>query len=173
MKKTQLWYLDFIFAVTMFTLILIMGFRYIANSHLIPGKETDSVLLEADIISQSLMTSGIPVNWTVDYVIVPGITTHNILNLTKIESLKNLTCSNYTHLKYMMGIKSDFIIYFEDQNRTILNLTNQSFIGRPGYTPESINNSLPEGLVTIVRYIGYKHDDIADIISMKVMVWQE
>jgi hypothetical protein len=43
----------------------------------------------------------------------------------------------------------------------------------PDYSPNDIGNIDPKDIITITRYLVYKHDDIAEVIAMKVVVWQE
>jgi len=42
-----------------------------------------------------------------------------------------------------------------------------------GATVNDIKALDPEKIITITRYLTYKHDDISEIISMKVVLWQE
>ena len=114
-KKTQIWYFDFIMGVTIFTLILIVAFRFVTSNLYIPGKETNTILSEANVLSDSLLTPGVPANWTQDLVEIPGIVDeNNALNITKLGYLVNLTNNNSNHVKNLFDITSDFLIYFED-----------------------------------------------------------
>lgn len=120
-KKTQIWYFDFIMGVTIFTLILIVAFRFVTSDLYIPGKETNAVLTEARRVSETILTSGIPVNWSEDTVLIPGIIDEgNVLNITKLEKLINMTNKSSNKVKQLFGIKSDFLVYFEDMDNNIL-----------------------------------------------------
>lgn len=172
-NKSQIWYMDFVMGVTIFTLIVILAFKFLSDTTYIPGKETNYVLIDSDKISNSLLTPGVPPNWTQEYVVAIGIMSKsNVLNTTKLDFFKNMTIKDYENVKYLFGVESDFIIFFENNN-TLINITNQTFIGKPGITLSSLYATNPENRLTISRYVVYRHDNIADIISLKVLTWQE
>jgi len=169
--KSQLWYFDFILGLTIFTLILLVSYRYIGNSYVISGKDVNSVMSESNKLSETLMTSGLPTNWTQDNVVSIGIVTDNVLNITKLDQFKNMTNSDYTNVKNMFGLRSEFIVFFHDKDGNLLNVTDQEYIGS-GYTLEDVEDFFKEEMVYVTRYTTYKHDDIAQIISLKVVMWQ-
>jgi len=168
--KSQIWYMDFIIALSMFTLFMIFSFKYITDTTIIQGKETHFMLDEADSLSEALMTEGIPSNWTVDYVITPGIISNNQLNLTKLENLANLTNEDYDNVRNIFSMTSDFIIYF--QNKTDIVSLSSSDVGNPGFDITAVEAADPEEIVHITRYVTYKHDDIAEILAMEVVLWR-
>ncbi len=171
--KAQLWYLDFIIGVTLFVIILIVSFRYV-TTNVLSGKEASHAPIDADKISEYLVSEGIPKNWTEDDIVIIGITSgDNMINLTKVELFKNMSQSDYNNVKFLFGISSDFIISFQDSSGNLLNLTNQTYIGKPGITLSDLSSTDPNNLMTIMRYLVYKHDGISEIVGMKVIVWQE
>lgn len=171
-KNSQIWYIDFVLALTLFIITLLISLRYITNNYMISVKDTSPLLVEADKVSQSLLTAGIPDNWTAEYVTSIGIAPENILNLSKAEAFYNLSINDYEHTKFLLGIKSDFMVYFVDKNETIINLTNSSFITKANYSIQNITGLDPGELVTLNRYIVYRHDDISEIANMRIILWQ-
>ncbi len=149
-KKNQIWYFDFIMGVTIFTLILIIAFKFVTSNFYIPGKETNNVLSEAEKLSETLLTMGIPTNWTEDTVLIPGVVDKgNILNTTKLQYLINLTNKNSNKVKNLFGIKSDFLVYFEDKEGNVL----------WGFDNYKGNDTLENGLIA---YYKLNNNDFSD-----------
>ncbi|MBN1502429.1 hypothetical protein JW930_02715 [Candidatus Woesearchaeota archaeon] len=171
--KSQIWYTDFIMATTMFLLVLVLSFHYITTNYIITAKETNQVVVEADKLSASLVSPGIPANWTNESVVSIGIAADSVLNITKLSYLWNMTSTHYETTKYTLGIKSDFLIYFQDRNGSVIDLVGAEFIGKPGFAPSTVQGNAPENIITITRYLTYKHDNVSDIVGMKVILWQE
>ena len=169
-KKSQIWYLDFVIALSLFTLFMIFSFKYITDTTIIQEKETHVMLDEADTLSEALMSEGVPINWTVDYVNIPGIITSNQLNLTKLDNLGNLTIDDYDNVRNILSIESEFIVYF--QNKTDVVSLSPFDVGKPGFDLAAVQAANPEEIVHITRYVTYKHDNIAEIIAMEVVLWR-
>ncbi len=173
-KKSQIWYIDFIIGVTIFIVILIVAFKFLSLKYLEPEKEMSQIIREGEKISNYLMTPGIPFNWSQEQVVVIGIVSeNNEINLTKLDQLKNMSKDDYTKVRFLFGIKSDFLLFFEDKDENIINLTDQEYIGKPGLTLQDVLDTKPEDMFTIIRYVIYRHDDIAEIVGMKVVIWKE
>lgn len=171
-KKAQVWYMDMVLGLTIFTLISILAFKYISERQSL--EDTNNAPAEAQRISEFLMSEGIPQNWTAEDVRAIGIiSSGNEINLTKLGYLANLTASDYYNVKSVFGIKSDFIIYFENLDGALINVTGQPYIGMENFTDEIVELSDAGHVSVITRYIVYRHDSIAEIISMKVETWQE
>jgi hypothetical protein len=174
MKKAQIWYFDLILGLTIFILMLVVVFRYSSVKFLDKQTEDISVAEDAQRLSEALVSTGIPTNWTQDDAISLGVLSDtSTIDLMKVERLKNYTISNYDKTRFLTGIKSDYLLHFETANNFILNLTNQSYIGKPGLTDADVLSINPENKIILVRYIVYRHDSIAEIIAMKFLVWQE
>lgn len=173
LNKSQIWYFDFILALSIFVMILVLGFRYVINSNYYEGKEVNNIIFETSILSDTLMGPGLPINWTAQDVISIGIVDENTLNLVKLERLNNFSIDDYTGIKHVLGINSDFLVYFTDKNDIILNLTIPNYIGKSGYTIESVTNLDVSELISVQRYVTYKSNNISNIISMRVVLWQE
>jgi hypothetical protein len=173
-RKSQLWYLDFIIGLSIFTLMIIMAFRYTSLRFSDNEAEQGRVWNDAQRLTESLLSEGIPKNWTEGNVISIGVLSEdNAIDLNKIETLKNLTIVDYDKTKFIIGLKSDYIIHFEGATGSIINLTNQSYIGKPGITEQDVLDSNPKDELFYTRYVVFRHDSVAEIIAMKVLVWQK
>jgi hypothetical protein len=170
-KKSQIWYFDFVIALSMFTLFMIFSFKYITDTTIIYEKDSNVMIEEADRLSESLLSEGIPKNWTVDYVVLPGLISDFELNLTKLENLANLTTEDYENVKEIYSLKSDFIIYF--QNKTDVVTLTSSDIGKPGHDLAAVEALDTEEIIRVTRYLTYKHDGFAEILAMDVVLWRE
>ncbi|MBN2368322.1 hypothetical protein JXC34_04845 [Candidatus Woesearchaeota archaeon] len=172
-KKSQIWYMDFILGLTLFLLIIVIAFRFVTTSHIYTGKETSLVLAESDKLSGILMSTGIPATWTPQDVVIFGLMQeNNVLNTTKLEYFQNMSLDDYEDMKLKLSLNSDFILYFQNRTGGNINITNTTYIGCPGYTPETIEAALPEDLITVTRYVVYKYNGTAEIVALKVVVWQ-
>jgi len=173
-KKTQIWYLDFIIGISIFTLMLIMAFRYTSLKLSDNEAEQGRVWSDAQRLAESLLSEGVPKNWTAEEVISIGILSEtSVVDTIKVERLKNFTLENYDRTRFVLGLRSDYIIYFENINDEILNITNQSYIGKPGFTVQDVFDSKPTDELFYTRYLVFRHDSIAEIIAMRVLVWQQ
>ena len=166
LKKSQIWYIDLILAITIFTIMLIFSFKYLAETYIF--EENQNILSEGDKLSEKLMTPGIPENWTNNYVISVGITTKNKLNLSKLYYFDNITIDDYPSVKALFGLRSDFIVFFENRTGQVLNFTNTKYIGMPEKNQTNIE---AEERIDVERYLTYNHNNISEIVLMKVVLW--
>ncbi|MFH2020348.1 MAG: hypothetical protein ABIJ34_02975 [archaeon] len=168
LKKSQLWYFDFILGVTLFSMILVISMLYLKDSRILQGDEKSDILAEIDRFSESLMSEGVPVNWSNEDVIVPGILSESALDTDKAMKLSNMTTEDYLQVKLIYGVNYDFLVYFTSPNESIINI---SVIGKPGYNLTLIQSEDPDELVQINRYATYRHDGVAGIALVKVVMW--
>jgi len=164
--------MDFIIALTLFLLIVFLSFKYMMQDYAFSARNKNEVLLEADRISNSLITEGMPVNWTEEKVYRLGLTTNGAINQSKVEMFRNLTFDDYANVKTLLNVKSDFLIYFENKNGNMINFTEEGYIGKSGHNTISAE-LISEEVVKLSRFITYRHDNIAEIIMMNIFVWEE
>lgn len=164
--KAQLWYMDLVIALSMFLIVIVFSFKYLNESYIFENDK--NIISEADKLTSKLLTVGIPENWTNEYVLSIGLTTENTLNTTKLEYLNNLSTDKYPNVKAMFGLSSDFIIFFMNRTGEMVNFSDSGYIGMPGKTQYNINAG---ERIDVQRYITYKHDGIAEILNLKVILW--
>lgn len=169
MKKTQIWYLDFILGLSIFFLILIFVFNFILQQN---NQNDDKLKKEAEKISNYLVSEGLPKNWTIENVSIIGLAKENEIDINKLEMFGNLSI-NYTYVKGLFGIENDFVVFFEDNSDNIINFTsfNFTYFGYPNITKHDVFN-FSENTYTLVRYLIYRHS-IAEIIQMKIIMFQK
>jgi hypothetical protein len=166
--------MDFIIALGIFTLVIALSFRMITTNYFFSNKEINIVAADSAKISDLLMTSGIPKNWTNADVVAFGITNdNNLLNTTKLTFFGNLTEFNYSTSKRIIGMKSEFTVYFENKDSELISFSGKSYFGKPNLTLENLSSLGPEDIITVSRFLGYSHDNITEILAMKVITWQQ
>ncbi len=171
-KKAQYWYMDLIIAITIFSFTLIIAYRFITFA--MANQDENLILREADKISEVIVSAGIPSNWTPENVFVIGLTNgNNVLNLTKVEYLKNMTEEDYDNTRHTMAIQSELLLFFENKDGNITKIIDEEYIGKPGFTLDTVKSLNPKDQITLTRYVVYKHDDIAEIVALKLMFWDE
>ncbi len=166
-KKSQIWYFDFVIALSMFLVVLVFSFKYINETYIFDDKSP--YIAEADRVAGRLMSEGVPKDWTNESVTSIGLTSENSLNTTKLSYFINMTNADYPKTKLLFGLRNDFLIYFENRTGQTVNFSDQQYVGMPGKTPFNLDE---EERVDITRYLVYKQDDAAEILAMQVIVWK-
>ncbi len=166
LKKSQIWYIDLSVALSIFLIMLVFSFKFLSETYIF--EKDNNMISEADRLSAKLMTPGIPENWTNEDVISIGLTRENKLDTSKINYLINLSKESYPNVKAILSIKSDFIIFFENRTGDMINFSDSGYIGMPGKTQYNIE---AEEKVFIERYLAYTYNNISEILSMKVVLW--
>ncbi len=162
--KAQAWTTDFIVGFLIFMIAMILITKLIFNTFLDDSFEV--VYSEGQELSELLMTSGFPRNWTNSSVFTPGIVDSSRLNLTKLDEFRKIS---YDRSKGLLGIKSDYF-YFFTKNDSILNISGELGQGHPAasITNNSVNiTETYKNLIKIERFV--VHD--ATIVSMILYVW--
>ncbi len=173
-KRAQIWYMDFIIGLTIFILMLVVAFKFTTLKFSDDESDRARIWDDAQRLTGAILSSGIPENWTQSNAISIGITSDSsALDIVKLDLLKNFTLSNYDRTKFIFGINSDYLLHFETINNTLLNITDNPYIGKPGLTDQDVLDNNPKDKLAFVRYLVYRHDSIAEIIAMKILVWRE
>ena len=116
-KKGQVWTLDFIMSLIVFVGLIILAINLLEfENPRTQNKEYQERQMEADYISNMLLTTGIPVDWNETNVLVPGITENQRINLTKLDMFDEL---DYQKKKSLLQVKGDFLFFFENSSDTI------------------------------------------------------
>ncbi len=109
-KKAQVFYIDFMIGLMLFTLVAAIFF-YNYDSGL---KSVNIIENEAIRLSEMLMDTGYPEHWNTENIEQIGIL-DNEINKTKLKYLKNI---KYNRLKNITNMKFDFYIYLSKDNET-------------------------------------------------------
>lgn len=170
--KSQIFYLDFLLGLSIFLIIFL-----IAINLTLKEKNNDSIILrEAEKLSNYLLSEGIPKNWSNETlyneeVIFLGILSNESLDINKLNNFILLCDQNYSYVKNSFSLKSDFYLFFEDTNSNIINLSSfdSSFNFSSNYLCKYKEDK--ENFITFIRYVIYRHDNIAEILKMNVVVY--
>jgi hypothetical protein len=158
-KKGQVWSLDFVVALVIFSIALYFFYSYGSASLDTQNEEIGEMQIQAEKLSQNLISSGYPTNWTNSTVISIGLTDGN----TRLDPNKVLEFSkiNYQHAKNSLSTKYDFQITFRDRNNQTLNILGEELLGK------NISLEDPANIIPTKRFLFYN----SEIISMEVLIW--
>jgi len=177
-NKAQVWYTDFIIALLIFVIALVIYYEYTTNLSNQDKGLLDDLLGDAKTISSSLVSAGYPTNWTNTTVERIGLTNNDQrIDETKLDAFLGMT---YKDSRKVFGTKYDYFVFFEDRNNDITEIGGDSEkcgVGHPDADQEiegseclSINLTTinPEKVVKITRLVVYD----SEIVKMVVYVWQ-
>lgn len=168
-KKAQVWSLDLIIAIVLFTVAILIFYTYGSNLVKVDEDKTAYLLQDAKTISGFLVQGGVPDNWTSTDVITIGVTNDNfIINTTKLQAFSQLAVSNYSGTKQILSTRADYFIFFENKNGTYLSINGVSGIGKSGINQTNIYEiQNPDQAITLYRFVLYNRE----IIKLGILVW--
>lgn len=175
-KKGQAWVQDAIMSI----IIMIIIFSIFLTGYFNISKKNgnfDTVDSDNRIISEYLMLEGTPIDWNETNVLRIGILNEDYsLNETKLEKFYNITITDYDRSREFLNTKSDYIVFFTDDNDTLLNLSNDFFIGKNGINNTNIQDMDFSHIVKTERFLVQRIDDGSNfykrIIKMNVYSWE-
>ena len=120
MNKAQMWFMDFVIATAIFSLVLISYYTYTTNISKQDTAIRDDLISDAKTIASSFTTNGYPSNWNSNNVIRIGFTdSNNRLNTTRFSEFTEI---NYTKSKRLLGIISDYFLFFANESGDVQNV---------------------------------------------------
>ncbi|MBR9677203.1 hypothetical protein GOV04_03610 [Candidatus Woesearchaeota archaeon] len=136
-KKSQVWYIDFVIALVIFSIMFITYFIFLESV----AQEKDILMLEllndGKVISNQLMSAGHPTNWTNDSVLVPGLTNGNMrINETKLFRFFNMS---YNQTREALRTQYHYYIILKNRNGTVMSINGMCGLGNPLIINESGN----------------------------------
>lgn len=141
---------------------LIFFYIYSINLTDIEEKTLQNLIRNAEIVSDNLVSPGIPLDWTTTDVLLIGITDEEKrLRVEKLEQFDNLALNNYSKSKKLLSTKNNYYVFFEDKNAKRVKINNIDYIGRD-YDLDS-----PKNIIKVYRFIIYN----STILRMGVYVW--
>ncbi|MBN2458405.1 hypothetical protein JXB31_04725 [Candidatus Woesearchaeota archaeon] len=124
--------MDFILAMFIFSVCIMIYYKTLPNVKLKSENPVDEAYLDAKAIASSVVSLGSPLNWTNDSVQRIGIVDYgNEISERKVTEFKSMASSDYYRTKTMLGVTSDFIVYFIDNEQAFLDINNTGVIGFP------------------------------------------
>jgi hypothetical protein len=116
-KKAQVWTIDFIIALIIFIMLVLVAFRLLASADFYDTFEP--FYRESISLSESLISSGKPSSWNSTNVIIPGIANNNRINESKLLEFDKIS---YSNTKSLFHISADYLFYFRNATN-ILNIS--------------------------------------------------
>lgn len=173
-SKAQVWIWEFIFALFLFMVCFAIFYAVFPNLRLDARDNFEEVALDAKSIANKAFLQGSPIGWDADNVSLPGLI-DGAQNFSdkKIMSFYNLSKDNYTHLRIMFGVSSDFMIYFADIHGKSVAVGNITSLGNLdagvelGTSRNNISIQDPNNLVAYERIGLYKKEPL----KMVVIAW--
>lgn len=166
-EKGQANYIDFVLALGLFLLMLFIFINFNQtqrNSYIVAD--------EALMISDAILSEGIPSNWNESSYYRPGIITNNKLNETRWTTMESLMTTNSTELKKRYSILSNFMIRignYTEGTFTPININGTSYISTDStVNPGNIGSSETNQIDRIERAIAYN----GTILIMEVIAWR-
>ena len=111
----------------LFSLALFFFYSYGTNSLNTQNDDFQEMFIQAEKLSDNLISSGYPTNWTNESVVSIGLTDGD----TRLDSNKVLEFSkiDYVNAKRLLSSKEDFQISFKDKNNQILEISGNTITG--------------------------------------------
>jgi hypothetical protein len=151
-KRAQAWYMDFMIAIVIFSIAMITYFVYLPNISNQELTDLNDVYLDARIAVNSLMTPGLPVDWDNSSIIKIGLVDEGYdLNKNKVGRFKNIA---YNRAKNLLGIRSEFAVFFINNKGRLMNIEGSYYIGHDG-----IDYSTNKDNITLAYYYKEKLTD--------------
>jgi len=149
-------------AILIFTGALVVFYVYSINLTDIEDQKLENLIRSAEIVSDNLLTPGIPFNWTIQNVSLIGISDNQKrLNTEKVIQLDSLALNNYSLSQRLLSTRNHYYIFFEDRNSNRVRIDNIDYLGRD-YTLDD-----PENIIKVYRFVLYN----STILRMGVYTW--
>lgn len=114
-KRGQVVILSLSVILFMFLLVLVFFFESLSLTPVMADSKMRLLEGEATRLSDSILLPGFPENWNESDVQKVGLTSSDVLNMTKINILSAMT---YTVAKFRLGVQFDFFINISYVNGT-------------------------------------------------------
>ncbi|MFH1641417.1 MAG: hypothetical protein ABIC04_00800 [Nanoarchaeota archaeon] len=161
-KKSQIWGLDLIVGLLIFTGALIFFYKYTINTVDSDKHNVDDIIMEARLISSYLTSTGYPANWSLDDVTLIGLTDGGVNLLdSKVSEFSQIVSLDYTNSRKLLSTGSDYNVSFFSKDDVPYEISGISSIGK------NSNNESVSNLIQVVRFL--VHD--SNIIKVVVQVW--
>jgi len=126
-KNAQMWFMDFVIGIIIFSLVLITYYTYTTNISKQDAVVLNDIISDSKSISSSLMLAGFPENWDNETVQRIGLTGNNQnVNETKLRYLSDIS---YKEAKKLLGTVYDFFMFLEDGNDNLINIGSECGYG--------------------------------------------
>ena len=152
-KKSQAWGIDLMAASAIFSVALVVFFVYSINQSGEARSIVEDLLYDGKVVSNSLLSTGYPNDWTEANVIKIGVTNNDKINNTKLKRFYDLAQADYAKTKSTFSIKYDYYFFLEDNMTIDSELVDG--IGKPGTSRTNLTDK-SKNLIKITRFTIYE-----------------
>jgi hypothetical protein len=155
--RGQAYYIEFVVVLCVFVVALGLFVQNVTNS--MDSSGLSIISKEARIVSDQLMSAGIPADWNFTNMQRLGLTNGlSRINETKLMMFRNMS---YSSIKNNLSINSDFYFYLEHKNETRIAIGGEQGIGAEPADAKKIVKNL--------RLVIYN----SEAVRMVVLIWQK
>jgi len=112
-KKAQAWGFDLMGAAIIFLVGITLLYVYALNISSEPEEVIDDLIYDGNLVSDLILSEGVPENWNQESVEVPGLLTNGKINQSKLNMFYDLYLNNYGRLKKLLNTRYDFYFYID------------------------------------------------------------
>ena len=117
-KEAQVFYGDAFLGFTIFTVAVVTFFALSGNSSYSEGRVLDALVSDAESVSDSLVSEGIPPDWTPGTVAIIGLTDGAFrVNYTKVSMFYGMS---YNSTNSLFGTNANYLIFVKDKDGNVL-----------------------------------------------------
>lgn len=157
-KKSQAWGIDLMVAMMIFSVGIISFYFYTLNSSEGAKETIDQLFYDGNLIANSILSEGYPVNWESSNVIKIGITSENKINETKLENFYSLSETDYTRTKNLFNTRFNYYFFISEEMVIDGNVVE-------GIGQKPVNY---EDLIKITRLTLYKEKPV----TLTIYIWK-
>lgn len=118
--KAQVWFMDFVVAMVIFSFVLISYYLYTTNISKQDYAAMDTLVSDAKTISSTLTTGGSPDGWDSENVEIIGFTdNYNRIDNEKFNEFMKI---NYNKTKKLLGTTYDYLLFFVNESGDVQNV---------------------------------------------------
>ncbi|MCD6589692.1 hypothetical protein J7K74_00700 [Candidatus Woesearchaeota archaeon] len=112
--RGMIYTIDMALSLTLFMAALIIALLFLYRH----GISHDYTSTDADLLIETLLSQGIPENWSSTTIISPGLLSSNgALSIEKFREIQNIS---YEDLKLLIGVRSEFFFYIHNSTSGIM-----------------------------------------------------
>ena len=114
-RKGQVWSLDFVIASVLFIAVVLIYFKYSSEYFDERDFDFEELQIDANSISDSILTPGYPRNWNLDNVKRIGISDDGYkINESKLFLFLNFSSEDYNATRYLFGTTNHYYFLIKD-----------------------------------------------------------
>lgn len=168
--RAQAWYMDFIFAMVVFSVCIILFYSFYPNMSKQENSDLEEIFLDGKLLAESLLSPGYPVNWTNATVERIGVVDNRAVNRTKFIQFSEMTVRDYYDVKSRFNLKADFVVFFTSPAGQIENISGIHHTGHPAVSAGAADSIDLSGL-TYDNFVSYTRIVTLDGDVKKLVVY--